>query len=334
MKIAVIVPTFNRAEYLREALASVMAQERPADEIIVVDDGSKDHTALVCQEFPCRYLPNAHKGLSAARNTAMAVTDAELLVFLDDDDHLLPHSLRVQEQAFLSDPLLGVVYGRAHLIDRHGRPAGEHLKNHRPPRHFVRELLHENFVVIQTVMVRARVVRDAGGFRQTPAEDLDLWIRLALRGVRFRYLDLPLAEYRKMPGTLSAAPLRYSLAVVQTLENLQQEYPELLPAWLASSYYRVGRAALQERNFPQARRALQRACELQPRSPRFRAYAALARWPNLFGPLVLLLQFAKRAISRLLIAVGLLERRWGTDPKAVKPEPSTPEADARRKPSN
>lgn len=317
--IAVIIPTYNRSRYLREAIKSVLAQVRQPDDFVVVDDGSGDDTPQVCAQYPqVRYIRQANGGLSAARNTGIAQTSSEFLVFLDDDDHLLPHTLRLQEAAFVSNPDAGLVYGRALIIDADGVVVGENLRNHRPPADPLPALLEENFVQIQTVMVKRLELTMTGPFRSLLAEDLDMWLRMAARGVKFAFINQPLAEYRKVPGTMSGGRLRFAESVL----NMVQGNAELFPPtgrplkYLAYCHYRVGRAALEEGNHGAARKHLQLATQGRPSNLRFWAYWLYAICPAAIDRPLRLVQAIKRRVDHVLIKLGLMERRWGTNPTA------------------
>lgn len=113
--ISVIVPVYNDAAYLAEALDSVLAQTVSATEILVVDDGSTDTSAAVaCRYAPrVRYLAQAHAGAGAARNHGVRVAQSELLAFLDADDVWHPEKLALQTQAMRTAPAIEVVF--AHL---------------------------------------------------------------------------------------------------------------------------------------------------------------------------------------------------------------------------
>lgn len=112
MTISVIIPAYNAAKWLPAAVESVLAQTRPADELIVVDDGSTDDTADVCQALAgkIRYLRRENGGLAAARNTGIAASSGEWLLFLDADDTLYPHALASLAKAAKNSDA-GVVYG-------------------------------------------------------------------------------------------------------------------------------------------------------------------------------------------------------------------------------
>jgi glycosyltransferase involved in cell wall biosynthesis len=117
--VSVIIPTYNRQEFLRQTLASLSHQEWPGDpfEVIVVDDGSTDDTAAVAAEgfpFKVRYVYQTNQGDAHARNTGARQSQADVLVFLDDDIVVSPHYLRHLVLAHESLPN-GIITGTEHL---------------------------------------------------------------------------------------------------------------------------------------------------------------------------------------------------------------------------
>ena len=124
--VGVVIPTWNDARFLSEALQSVFAQTRPADAVVVVDDGSPEDPAGVTAQFPGVRLIRRHNGgLAAARNTGLAALSTSYVVFLDADDRLLPHALAAGLACFAREPESGLVYGAHRSIDVSGRPLGE-----------------------------------------------------------------------------------------------------------------------------------------------------------------------------------------------------------------
>jgi glycosyltransferase involved in cell wall biosynthesis len=115
----VIVPVFNEAAYLGEALESILAQTMSAAEIIVVDDGSTDHSSEVARRFAPRvaYERQEHAGSGAARNRGVRLARSNLLAFLDADDLWMPDKLALQTQALQATPSLEAVF--AHLEHFH-----------------------------------------------------------------------------------------------------------------------------------------------------------------------------------------------------------------------
>ena len=113
-KVSVIIPTYNRAEYVTHAIDSVLAQTYTDYEIIVVDDGSADNTKDVLLPYMdrIRYIYQENAGLSAARNTGIKAAKGDWIAFLDSDDEWLPGKLAVQMRAVERHPQLV-----AHLIN-------------------------------------------------------------------------------------------------------------------------------------------------------------------------------------------------------------------------
>lgn len=109
--ISVIVPTYNSAHYLGEALTSIAAQTLPAAEIIVVDDGSTDATAQVAAAFGVTYMYQANAGAAAARNRGVAAANGTILAFLDADDLWLPTKLARQMAVLVNQPTVDMVFG-------------------------------------------------------------------------------------------------------------------------------------------------------------------------------------------------------------------------------
>src|SRR5688572_29492127 len=91
-RLGVVLPTYNRAQLLRRAIESVLAQSEPADEIIVVDDGSTDDTGAVARSFgeAVTYLRQDNRGVAAARNVGVSLLTTTFVAFLDDDDVWFP----------------------------------------------------------------------------------------------------------------------------------------------------------------------------------------------------------------------------------------------------
>jgi glycosyltransferase involved in cell wall biosynthesis len=112
--VSVVIPAFNAARYLGEALESVRSQTAPVAEVIVVDDGSTDDTRAWEARMPgVRWLVKSHEGISAARNAGASMATSTYLAFLDADDRWLPGKLAVQLAAFNDDPAIDLVFGHA-----------------------------------------------------------------------------------------------------------------------------------------------------------------------------------------------------------------------------
>lgn len=111
--ISVIIPVYNGAQYLAEAIQSVLDQSTPPDEILVVDDGSTDGSAAVARNFPTvRYLWQAQAGASEARNHGVAAANGEWLAFLDADDLWTVDKLTNQGAILAATPAVAMVFGQ------------------------------------------------------------------------------------------------------------------------------------------------------------------------------------------------------------------------------
>jgi glycosyltransferase involved in cell wall biosynthesis len=113
-EVSVVVPAYNAARYVVDAVASVLAQTAPPGEVIVVDDGSTDDTAAVLAPFgdSVRLVRQPHTGYAAAMNRGVAAASGSLLAFQDADDLWLPEKLERQVAALAADAELDAVFGR------------------------------------------------------------------------------------------------------------------------------------------------------------------------------------------------------------------------------
>lgn len=205
--IAVVVPAYNAAGYLRRALDSVLAQSRPPVEIVVVDDGSQDGTAeLVEREYAgrVRVLRQANRGPSAARNVGIAAVSATFVAFLDADDWWAAEKLERQAAVLAARPELLAVYTALQV--HHDPPeTPTWVSPACPEEELPRELMLRNpGMPPSCVVVRRSAVLEAGGFQERHAgcEDWALWIELARRG-RLAGVAEPLTHYRLSPEGLS-----------------------------------------------------------------------------------------------------------------------------------
>jgi len=182
--VSVIIPTFNRSRLVAEAVASALAQEAVALEVIVVDDGSEDDTAAVLTSLGAAVRPvfQAHAGVSAARNTGIRMARGEWLAFLDSDDLWLPQKLQKQLEFFRTHPRFKICQTEETWI-RHGRrlnPRGYHRK---PQGYCFPRLLERCLVSPSAVVIHRSLFEEVGLFDESlPAcEDYDLWLRIGCR---------------------------------------------------------------------------------------------------------------------------------------------------------
>jgi glycosyltransferase involved in cell wall biosynthesis len=203
--VSVVIPTYNHAAYIREAIDSALAQTSAPLEIIVVDDGSTDDTPRILAEYGGRIRtirqPNA--GVSAARNTGIAAAAGDLIALLDSDDSWAPTKLERQIARMAVDPGVGLVHCGVEEIDDAGRRLSVSLDGIEG--WVATAMLRFDREVITAPgsgpLVRKRVVEEIGGFdvRLAPSEDWDFCYRVATR-YPIGYVKEVLVRYRNHPA--------------------------------------------------------------------------------------------------------------------------------------
>jgi glycosyltransferase involved in cell wall biosynthesis len=203
--VSVVIPSYNHAHFLGAAIASAIAQTSHPVEVIVVDDGSVDDTEAVARAFPqVRYIRQENRGLAAARNTGLAYCQADLVVFLDADDRLLPGGLEMGAQLLQADPDLGFVAGHSRFITGDGvpLPTQQPVRSDEDP--YIALLRRNTIRNPAMVMFRRSVLDKVGSFdsRVDACADYDIYLRISrIHPVRFH--DGLVAEYRKHGQNMS-----------------------------------------------------------------------------------------------------------------------------------
>lgn len=267
-RVSVIVPTYNRAEFLENALRSVLGQSFTDFELIVVDDGGSDHTAALVESLNAasvRYLRHdRRRGSAAARNTGLLDARGEFVAFLDDDDEWYPEKLLRQMEALeASPPEVGAVYTGAFSVERDSR----RIVAQRVPtaRGDLREALRGgNCLGGASSMLMRRSCFDRIGLfdeRLASFEDYDLWIRAA-RLCLFECVRAPLVKFSVHPQRISAD----RKIVAEGLDVLVAKHGDSRPFRRRCSelYLRLGVSCCAARDVAAARRAFWRACQLNP----------------------------------------------------------------------
>lgn len=207
--VSVIIPTFNRAGLVIEAVESVLAQRGPSFELIVVDDGSTDDTgpALRSPGRDLTLLTRPNLGVSAARNAGAARASGRYLAFLDSDDLWLPGKL-ARQTAFFEDHPDALICQTEEKWIKNGRPLKPRPKHRKPSGMIFEPSLALCLVSPSAVMIRNRFFREMGGFDESlPAcEDYDLWLRISSRQPIHLIPDTLVIKRGGHQDQLSAAP--------------------------------------------------------------------------------------------------------------------------------
>ena len=276
-KVSVIIPTYNRAEYLPEAIDSVLNQAYQDFEIIVIDDGSTDNTreALLPYMEKIRYMYQENKGISAARNAGIKISNGEYIAFLDSDDIWFPEKLEMQVDLLQNKLDTGVVFSDTYSFDNFGKKSPNYFSNIKP--HSGNMFIHlfmENFIPNITVVARKSCFDIVGLFNEdlTYSEDYDMWLRTS-KHFNFGFIDKVLAKYRihENKQTQTVGEINQYLNRIKVLESAINNYPFLkkelgfsVNKRLGSVYFFLGCSLIKNKNYLKARKSLTQSIKLYP----------------------------------------------------------------------
>ena len=202
-EVSVIIPTYNRSFYLRQAVESVLNQTFSDFEVIVVDDGSTDDTEAVMQEFSdsrIHYFHQSNRGRSVARNNGFNHAQGEYIAFLDDDDLFLPEKLRTQIALLEQRPALGFVASGFQYVDNDRSVIETTRPWLRYPELDLRTFLHECAPLhLSASLFRQQTLRELHYCFDSsldPFEDTDFFLRIFLGGNKFDWVPGIVSSYR------------------------------------------------------------------------------------------------------------------------------------------
>ena len=250
--VSVIMPAYNARPYIEQAIRSVLDQDYPNIELIVVDDGSKDGTPELAEKFGSQVIVIRQKnaGPAAARNRGIAASRGEFIAFLDADDVWLPGKALMQVRFLQNHREVGVVYGnfKRWTPQRDGKFSIPPLSiaEKSPfavfPEHsgwIYKALLFDNVVHIITAMLRRSVIEAVGGLDETlpTGEDYDFWLRIS-RQFRADKLDCTVAYYRDHSASITKTP-RKDNNEYKVLVKTLKAYGPVGPDGIAASSTRI-----------------------------------------------------------------------------------------------
>ena len=230
-KVSVVIPCYNQARFLGEAIRSVLCQGYTDLEIIVVDDGSEDGTEEVASGYAkedprVRLIRQENRGLAAARNRGLAEAGGEYVVFLDSDDRLVSEALEVGVRELEAHPGCAFVSGICRKITADGSivPGWEQFRVRDDP---YLELLRSCPVYVPAVMYRRSVFDAVGDFDTSykAAEDYDLYYRILERFSVYCH-DTVVAEIRRHEANMTrdrTLMLKYNMAALRSQRKRVKE---------------------------------------------------------------------------------------------------------------
>jgi hypothetical protein len=239
--ISVVIPCYNHARFLREAVESAVSASRPA-EVLIVDDGSTDDSVEVAESCvttirgaSLRIIRQPNAGVSAARNRGFRESRGELVVFLDSDDRLAPGALDVGARSLGDHPEAVFVYGRCRMMAVDGTllPTPQQP---RIARHAYHELLRNNYIwTPANVMFRRDALERCGTFNPalSGCADYELYLRLARTYPVYDHGQL-VAHFRRHGTNMrgrAAEMLRETLMVLRSQRSFVDGSPDGLAAY-------------------------------------------------------------------------------------------------------
>lgn len=205
--VSIVVPCFNQADYLAAAIESVLSQDYPTVELIVLDDGSTDATREVLQRYAGRFRFESHPniGQAATLNKGWRMAKGGILSYLAADDIFAAHAVSASVRALLAHPDVVMTYGDFNLVD----PSSRFIRRVRTPAFDYRTLAVDLVCLPGPGVFFRRAAFEAAGpwntsLRQIP--DFEYWLRLGLQGP-FLHLPEVLASYRVHDDSPSFAPV-------------------------------------------------------------------------------------------------------------------------------
>lgn len=230
--VSIVTPTYNRADFIEQAVNSVLAQTYANFELLIVDDGSTDNTRdllePVLADSRVRYFHQENQGQSVARNLALSEAKGDFVCFLDSDNYWPAEKLEKQVELFRGQPDYDVIYGDIIVIDETGKEVTRKNMS-RYSGHIARYMIRDNCVSMNTAMARRRCFNELGAMsgQRRVADDYDLWLRFS---ARFRFLYVPqfFAYYRVMDDQISSDKTRRFASNWQIITDFRREFPEAM----------------------------------------------------------------------------------------------------------
>jgi len=227
--VSVILPTYNREKTLPRAIDSVLKQTFQSWELLIWDDGSTDNTHEVVSGYSdsrIKYFFSENRGVTYARNRAIAVAHGKYQAFLDSDDEWLPEKMADQVEVLDAYPAVDILFSdffninlstneQYQVFPRYAQ-AMSHLDIDKIKdelsiivKGLGKAIAFDNFVATDTVIVRREVFDKVGYFNEDLRnfEDFELWWRMDLAGVRFAYMKQPYLRRYKSYDTLSSSSI-------------------------------------------------------------------------------------------------------------------------------
>jgi len=235
-KVSIVTPSFNQGQFLEETILSVLNQDYPNTEYIIIDAGSTDGTLVILKKYHhLIWISEPDHGQTEAINKGFRLTTGDIITYLNSDDLLLPGAVSAVVNAFSKYPKADFIYGDFKVIDS----KGNHILSRNTISYDRNVLIYGRALIAQPAsFFRRSLVTKIGYLDETYdfCMDLEFWIRAALNGAKFHHIDFPLAAQRLHPQSKTMS-MRWKLddqhrKILNTYHLLSITHPEILNRWL------------------------------------------------------------------------------------------------------
>ena len=241
------MPAYNAEKTISEAIESVIGQTYKNWELIIINDGSTDHTINILEQFVARdkrimVISTSNQGVSSARNQGIIVAKSKWIAFLDSDDQWESDKLKRQIEVIKQDSTIDLVFTGSAFIDQVGRKLSYYLSV--PTEITYNKLLKQNIISCSSVMVKRELLLRYQMKCDDMHEDYAVWLSLLKNGYRAYGINAPLLIYRLSPYSKSgdkrkAAIMTYRVYRRQGLNCLQIIYYFSWYAWKSFTKYKA-----------------------------------------------------------------------------------------------
>lgn len=266
-KVSVIIPTYNRAGYLCQAIDSVLSQTFRDFELIVVDDGSVDDTKKLLERYgdKIKFFYQENKGVGAARNLGIVKARGEYLAFLDSDDYWFENKLQY-EMDIIKQSKACFVHCSAFVELNAGQT--KLIKPTLPARKF-EDLLRSNGIVTSSVILHKNCIEKVGLFDESLkiAEDYEFWLRILYLGNIALYLDKTLLIYRVHDKNISKnieETKKYEIMICRKMLETNMYFRPLVKNKLSVEYYLFSKLCYEKKQYQLALRNLKNSILINP----------------------------------------------------------------------
>lgn len=231
VRASVIIPAFNSERFLNGAINSVLTQAYTNTECIVIDDGSTDNTRKIAESNDrVTYIYQTNAERSAARNNGISHASGQYISFLDADDFIAPSKIADQVAFLEMNPEFDAVYSKVEFFRDETPENPFYLERVTPSGDVLERLLYGNFITVHSPLIRKSAIEKVHGFNPALShnEDWEFFLRLALSGVRFGFIDCTHAFCRMHAGNTSTDEIRMHESKLLVVRQFVLEHREEL----------------------------------------------------------------------------------------------------------